>query len=211
MRNEQMRNEQTRNTRGYQRKSGRRPGRLVALWVVLLLALVLSSCSAPAQNVETSAPLARTEPTATPVAVKPSDGPLAPDWMLETLGGGQFHLADHEGEVVVMYFMASWCASCIPEARSLEELYQRYKEQGLTVVAINVEPDKKVAELSRFRQLANNAAYAWTFDTAYAVTQQYGVKALDTTFIIDRSGHIAYSDAYPTPLDVLDAEIQKWL
>lgn len=70
------------------------------------------------------------------------------------------------------------------EAQALAELYQRYKEQGLTVVAINVESDKKVAELSRFRQLANNASYAWTFDTAFAVAGQYGVKALDATFIM---------------------------
>ena len=206
-----MRNEQIGNSRGYHRKSGRRSGRRAALWVILLLALVLSSCSAPAQNAETGAPPAQAEPTATPVVVKSSDGPLAPDWRLETLDGGQFRLADHKGDVVVMYFMASWCGSCVPEAQALAELHQRYGERRLTVVAINVEPDKKVAELSRFRQLANNAAYAWTFDTAYTVTQQYGVKALDSTIIIDRSGHIAYSDAYPTPLDVLDAEIQKWL
>lgn len=206
-----MRNAQMGNTRGCQRKSGRRPGRRAALWVILLLALVLSSCSAPAQNAETSAPPAQAKPTVTPVVVKSSDGPLAPDWSLGTLDGGQFRLTDHKGDVVVMYFMASWCGTCVPEAQALGELYQRYGEQGLTVVAINVEPEKKVSELSRFRQLANNAAYAWTFDTAFAVTQQYGVKALDTTIIIDRSGRIAYSDAYPTPLDVLDTEIQKWL
>jgi len=182
-------------------------------WVGLLLALLLSSCGAPAQKSDGGAPPVSTQAaeTPTPVAVKSSAGPLAPDWSLETLDGGQFRLADHKGDVVVMYFMASWCGTCVPEAQALAELDQRYRDQGLTVVAINVEPDKKISELSRFRQLANNGAYTWTFDTAFAVTQQYGVKALDTTIVIDRSGRIAYTDAYPTPLDVLDAEIQKWL
>jgi len=191
--------------------------RRATLWVGLLLALLISSCAAPAQeSASASASPAKAietpvADTPTPVPVKSSDGPLAPDWTLETLDGGQFHLADHKGDVVVMFFMASWCGSCVLEAQALADLYQRYKERGLTVVAINVEPDKKVAELSRFRQLANNASYVWTFDTTFVVTGQYGVKALDTTFIIDRTGRIAYTDTYLTPLDVLDAEIQKWL
>lgn len=196
-----------------QQMKNSRDGRPAPRWFPLLLviALILTSCASPGGKDAVTAAADPATPTPTSVPVKASDGPVAPDWALETLDGGQFRLADHKGDVVVMFFMASWCGSCVPEAQALAELHQQYRDRGLTVVAINVEPDKKVSELSRFRQLADNAAYAWTFDTAFAVTQQYGVQALDTTILIDRTGRIAYTDTYPTPLDVLDAEIQKWL
>lgn len=140
-----------------------------------------------------------------------SDGPLASDFSLPTLDGGTFTLSEHKGEVVVLYFMASWCGSCVPEARSLATLYEQYKEQGLTVVAINLEPQANKAELSKFRELADNAAYTWAFDTTFAVAQAYSVQTLDATVIIDGSGRIAYQDAMPTPLATLEAELQKWL
>lgn len=149
------------------------------------------------------------------VAAKPvasvSDGPLASDFSLPTLDGGTFTLSEHKGEVVVLYFMASWCGSCVPEARSLATLYEQYKAQGLTVVAINLEPQANKAELSKFRELADNAAYTWAFDTTFAVAQAYSVQTLDATVIIDSSGRIAYQDAMPTPLATLEAELQKWL
>lgn len=150
------------------------------------------------------------EVAAEPVA-SVSDGPLASDFSLPTLDGGTFTLSEHKGEVVVLYFMASWCGSCVPEARSLATLYEQYKQQGLTVVAINLEPQANKAELSKFRELADNAAYTWAFDTTFAVAQTYSVQTLDATVIIDSSGRIAYQDTMPTPLDTLEAELQKWL
>lgn len=179
------------------------------LFLFSALALVLAGCSKPAARASKSAAEAAQAPPA--VALKSSNGPEAPDWTLETLDGGTFRLADHRGEVVVMFFMASWCGTCVPEAQALAELYRQYGQEGLTVVAINVEPEKKAPELTRFRQLANNGDYFWVFDTAFQVTQLYNVKALDTTIIIDRTGRIAYRDGFPTPKDVLEPEIQKWL
>jgi len=140
-----------------------------------------------------------------------SDGPAASDFSLPTLDGGTFTLSKHQGEVVAIYFMASWCGTCIPEARSLAQLYEQYRDQGFTVVAINLEPERKVNELERFRQLADNAAYIWTFDTSFSVAQAFNVRSLDSTLIIDRSGRVAYQDGGPTPLKTLEAEIQKWL
>ena len=89
-----MRNEQMKNAQENHGVSGRKQVQRATLWVALLLALVLSSCRAPAQQKEASAPPVQTAPTRTPVAVNSSDGPLAPDWSLETLDGGRFRLAE---------------------------------------------------------------------------------------------------------------------
>lgn len=174
--------------------------------MTILMAAVffLAACGRPAAGPQTKSAEAATN-------FQISDGPPAPDWTLETLDGQTFELADHKGDVVVMFFMASWCSSCILEARALDQLYKDYADQGLTVVAINVEPEKNAESLAQFRQQSFDAPYAWTFDNEFKVTQLYGVKALDTTFVIDRAGNIAYNDAYPTPYETLKKEVEKWL
>jgi len=179
------------------------------LTILMASIFVLAACSRPAAKTQDTAPDAASDAGVANFAV--SDGPLAPNWSLETLDGETFQLADHKGDVVVMFFMASWCSSCILEARALDQLYKDYEAQGLTVVAINVEPEKNESGLTQFRQQSFDAPYVWTFDNEFAVTQLYGVKALDTTFIIDRAGNIAYNDAFVTPYETLKAEVEKWL
>ncbi len=178
--------------------------------LVIIGLLFLVACRAESKAT-TSSDAASAPATDTQQAYNISDGPVAPDWELSTLDGGTFRLADHQGEVVVMFFMASWCSTCLPEAQALAELHNQYADQGLAIVAINAEPERKVKELELFRQRANNGEFAWAFDNEFVVVQAYKVQALDTTFIIDRSGRIAYSDASPTPKDFLEKEIRKWL
>jgi peroxiredoxin len=189
------------------------PTAVMAFFVVMLL---VAACS-PAQARQVTTAGASAQNAGDPLTPnnvvndKISDGPVAPDWTLETLEGGTFHLAEHEGKVVVMFFMASWCSSCVLEARALAQLHEQYADQGLIVVAINVEPEKNTAALSQFRAVSNDAAYTWVFDNEYKVTKLYAVKALDSTIIIDRGGRIAYTDGFLTPFETLETEIGKWL
>lgn len=189
------------------------PTIVMAFFVVMLLVAACSPAQARQATTEgASAQNAGDQRTPNNVVTyKISDGPVAPDWTLETLDGDTFRLAEHEGEVVVMFFMASWCSSCVLEARALAQLHEQYADQGLTVVAINVEPQKNSEALSQFRTMSNNAAYTWVFDSEYKVTKLYAVKALDSTLIIDRGGRIAYTDGFLTPFETLETEVKKWL
>lgn len=184
--------------------------RTTLLTLLMCTVVVLAACS-PTRSAAQDVNGSRQEAVQTGSTYKTSDGPVAPDWTLETLDGGTFRLAEHQGEVVVMFFMASWCGTCVPEAQALAQLHEQYAEHGLTVVAINVEPQKNEQGLSQFRQLSDNAAYTWVFDNQYTVTKLYEVQALDSTVIIDRAGRIAYTDAFVTPLETLAAEVEKWL
>ena len=44
-------------------------------------------------------------------------------------------LADLKGKVVVVFFWAHWCSDCKAEGPILQKLYEKYRPQGLTVVA----------------------------------------------------------------------------
>ena len=54
--------------------------------------------------------------------------------------GSVFDLTDERGNVVVLFFMAAWCTTCIPEARALNALYEEYGDRGLPILAIDIDP-----------------------------------------------------------------------
>lgn len=130
-------------------------------------------------------------------------GAAAPDFTVRTMNGGGFALAEHTGEPTLILFMASWCVSCIFEAQNLGEVYSRYRDRGLNVIALDVQDGDTDVEVQAFREAAGNPDYVWAFDDEYRVTEAYNVRTLDTTVLIDQEGRIVYYDQRPTPLEPL--------
>lgn len=145
-----------------------------------------------------------------PATRAPSSGPPAPDFTVPTLDGSTFTLSEHRGQLVVLFAMAYWCGTCIPEARALARIQQEFGDR-VAIVALDVDPSSTPEALARFRQQAGNPDYVWAFDSGSRVTQAYRIRSLDTTFIINQAGEIVYSDAYPTSYGTLRTQIRNLL
>lgn len=76
--------------------------------------------------------------------------PMAPEFSLRTLDGGKVQLSDYRGKVVILSFWATWCGPCKQELPILQRLLDKYGEQGLAVLAINIDDPKTLAEVRRF-------------------------------------------------------------
>jgi len=111
----------------------------------------------------------------------------------------------------IVFFMAYWCGTCVPEARALGRLYQEYGADRLSIVAVDVDPNSTPESLRVFADMAGNPGYTWAFDTGNQVLKTYQVRSLDTTVIINPAGEIVYRDGFPTPYDVLKKELEKLL
>jgi len=125
--------------------------------------------------------------------------------------GSVFDLAQERGNVVVLFFMAAWCTTCIPEARALNALYGEYGDRGLRIVAIDIDPRDTEKQLARFRRLAGNSRHLWARDIEQNVIRTYGVRTLDTTIVIDRTGKVAYTDAFVTGHERLQNVVEALL
>lgn len=134
----------------------------------------------------------------------------APDFTVPTLDGKTFTLSAHRGKPVILFIMAYWCGTCVPEARHLARLHEQYRGRS-TIVALDVDPSSTPERLERFRQAAGNPGYVWAFDRGNAVTRAYRVRALDSTFIISQTGELVYTDTVPTSYETLDAQLSKLL
>lgn len=129
-------------------------------------------------------------------------GQIAPDFSVPTLQGDLFHLSEQRGRPTLIFFMAYWCPTCIPEARALAQLKQEYGNE-LKIVALDIDPTSTPETLANFKRAADNGAFTWAFDSGQEVTRSYEVRALDTTVILDEEGRVVYRDAFVTPYETL--------
>ncbi|KKL87152.1 hypothetical protein LCGC14_1937570 [marine sediment metagenome] len=139
-----------------------------------------------------------------------SDASAAPDFTVSTLEGGEFSLSTHLGKPVMLFFMAYWCGTCVPEAQALAKLHEQYGDQ-VTIVAMDIDPTSTRESLQHFRSVAGDPDYIWAFDRGNRVAQAYRVRTLDSTILINQTGEIVYSDARPTAYQTLEAQINKVL
>lgn len=69
---------------------------------------------------------------------------------------GRMALADKLGEdVIVVLFWATWCIPCRQELPVYQELYQQYRDQGLTVVAISMDDSSSLPQAAGWARRMN--------------------------------------------------------
>ena len=115
-------------------------------------------------------------------------GPAA-DFTLEDAAGNNVRLSEYRGQVVLINFWASWCRSCREEFPHLDALHQKYAARGFTVLGINVEQDRQVADAAL---QSTDIGFPVLFDDESRVSRLYDVDAMPATVLIDRNGVICF-------------------
>ena len=117
--------------------------------------------------------------------VDPEVGAIAPDFLLEQFDGPDLRLSDLRGKPVVLNFWATWCAPCRKEMPQFVQAYDRYKDQGLVVLAVNLQEGKGIVQpfASDF-----GIKFPIGIDRDGSVGDRYRLLGLPTTVFIDRDG-----------------------
>ena len=136
--------------------------------------------------------------------------------------------AKFRGKVVLVNITGSWCPNCHDEAPFLSDLYKKYRDQGLEIVALSFEEADQLKDLARLR------AFIKRYDIQYTVlvggepseakdklTQAVNWNSWPTTFFIGRDGLVrgvhagfpssASGDLYRQAKDEFTAEVQHLL
>jgi thiol-disulfide isomerase/thioredoxin len=102
-------------------------------------------------------------------------------------GGADQKLSALKGKVVFLNFWATWCGPCRTEMPSMETLYNRYKDRGLEILAVNCQEQQR--DVAAFMK-NNGLSFPAALDRSGEVSMRYGVRAIPATYIIGRDGKI---------------------
>ena len=114
-------------------------------------------------------------------------GAAAPPFALPTTTGETVSLAPLRGRVVYVDFWASWCTPCRRSFPWMNALQARYGQEGLVIIGVNV--DKRREDAERFLR-DTPASFAIVYDAKGATPAAYDVKAMPSSYLIDRKGNI---------------------
>jgi peroxiredoxin len=115
----------------------------------------------------------------------PTVGTAAEDFRLVDLDGKSQSLSQYRGKVVLVNFWATWCKPCTTEMPAMQTTYDKLREKGFVVLAINeLEDEAKVRE--HIKQ--HGHTFPVLMDRDNKVANQFGVFGLPVSVFIDEKG-----------------------
>ena len=126
-----------------------------------------------------------------PGKLQPLKGAVAAgDFILKDLNGKPARFRDFQGQVVLLSFWAAWCPGCLKEVRTIEDLYQVYREQGLVVIAVSLD----TTPANEMRAIIEKLKLTFPVlqDRDGLVGRLYSIPGVPTSYLIDTQGKIVY-------------------
>ena len=106
---------------------------------------------------------------------------------LKDVYGNTVRLSDYRGKIIFLNFWATWCRTCVIEMPAMENLHRRLKDRDFVMVAINLQesPEQVKTFFEKFK-----LSFTALLDSSGEVGSGFAVRALPTTFILDKQGRI---------------------
>ena len=101
------------------------------------------------------------------------------------VAGETLQLEEYRGKVVLLDFWASWCVPCRRSFPWMNEMQKKYADDGLVVIAVNLDND--AAEAATFLQ-EYPAVFEIAYDPDKQLARSYNVQAMPTSYLLDRDG-----------------------
>jgi thiol-disulfide isomerase/thioredoxin len=109
------------------------------------------------------------------------------DLQVTSIEGRSLKLSDLKGRILIVNFWASWCIPCRQEIPRLKTLFEKFRAQGLEIVAISVdeEPDKA-------RAFAADNSLNFFISIDPALGKKIAEDRIPLSLFIDRTGTLRY-------------------
>lgn len=114
----------------------------------------------------------------------------APNFTLKNLNGEDVELSQIKGNIVLIDFWAVWCKPCVRKLPSVQSIHEKYGEESLVVLAINV--SEKEEKIKSFIE-ENNYTLPVLIGNK-TVSNDYGAHAIPFVVLIDKEGTIRYTE-----------------
>lgn len=96
-------------------------------------------------------------------------------------------LAGLKGQVVYLDFWASWCKPCRKSFPWMNKMQEKYANQGLQIIAVNLDTEPALAKafLDKIP-----ATIPIVYDPEGSIARIYKLVGMPSSYLIDKKGHI---------------------
>lgn len=109
----------------------------------------------------------------------------AEKWKLTTLGGKTVEFGEFKGKVIFINIWATWCMPCIIEMKSIQELYDSYKDEDVVFLIVSNESKSTVQKFYDKSDLTLPV-----YLTGITLPENFRTMGIPATFIVSREGKI---------------------
>lgn len=114
----------------------------------------------------------------------------APDFSIRDVDGNVVQLSSElQNGPVLIDFWATWCKPCKQAFPHIQRIYDKYKDQGFTVLAISVDNTRSVSKVRPFVR-ARRFEFPVLLDTDNEVLRRYGGSNIPLSVLIAPDGSI---------------------
>lgn len=107
--------------------------------------------------------------------------------------GTETTLASSKGQVVILNFWNEWCPHCRREIPKLQQMYEKFEDQGLVVIAVTKHTKSQTDEKVQAFLDSNGVTFPCAVEPAgYKTTKDYGVSGVPAGVVIDRDGNVVW-------------------
>jgi peroxiredoxin len=120
-----------------------------------------------------------------------SGAPGFKPFRLKTLDGETKTLANFANKLTLVSFFFPRCPYCNIELPEIQKIYEKYKDQGLSAVWINIVPDENelITEWERTKHLTVPVLIG---GSQAAFERDYRITATPSTYLLDQHGQVLY-------------------
>ena len=163
---------------------------MLARFSGMVACCVLLAISVACENANTNKTPVVSGPPSTTFPMPPASGKSLNDMGWQLADGQRNLFSQYSGSVLILDFYATWCLPCRKSIPQLVGLQDRFKDQGLRVVGLNVGGPNdwpKVPEFSRELKIQYTLAVPDADLSGFLLSDS---QQIPQTFIFDRQGRL---------------------
>ncbi len=127
------------------------------------------------------------------IFVVPATGQSISHLKLKTVDGKRFEMKKELGEgPVIVAFWATWCKPCRKELPAMKPIYEKYKEQGLKIVAISQDSPRSLSKVKAYVR-SSGLPYIFLLDPNGEQSTRLQVKDIPYLMLANKEGKVVYS------------------